>query len=82
MTRQIKLLLFVLGFGLGAAAANATCSECDLPEPPPTCDEEPPPDDPTDSMPNGVIIDDMSTTISADEVTQPSISPAVNSSAA
>ena len=61
MKKHIKLLLLALGLGLCALSAHATCPECDDPGQPP-CDEGPVDND-ADSMPEGVIADDMPTDV-------------------
>ena len=56
MHPSIKQLLLALGFGLAALTVQATCRPCaDSPEGCPT-DQ---PVGPSDSMPEGVIVDSM-----------------------
>jgi hypothetical protein len=61
MKKHIKLLLIALGLGLCAFSAHAECPKCDDPGQPP-CDGGPDPDQ-KESMPEGVIVDDMPTAV-------------------
>ena len=69
MNQKIKLLLLTLSLGLSAATLHATCGNpCDDPANSslPECN----PDGnggPGDSMPEGVIVDDMPTSVFAKE---------------
>ncbi|MCS6245821.1 MAG: hypothetical protein H2172_18485 [Opitutus sp.] len=65
MNQKIKLLLLALSLGLSAVTVQATCGdECDGPNPPESCNND---DDNNngDSMPEGVIVDDMPTSVFA-----------------
>jgi hypothetical protein len=68
MNQKIKLLILAFGLGLISVAAHASCDPCEDPanSSTPECD----PDGnggPGDSMPEGVIVDDMPTTVFAKE---------------
>ena len=66
MNTKLKLLLLAVGLGHFSILAHANCDPCNRPNPPPDCDDPPPPD-PGDSMPLGIVVDDMSTAIFAEE---------------
>jgi hypothetical protein len=72
MKKHIKLLLLALGFGLNALYAYNEDGSCptdpcdDLHNPPEYCNNDDDDGD-GDSMPEGVIIDDMPTSVFAKE---------------
>lgn len=71
MNQKIKLLLLAFGLGLFLNAARSDesdpCDPCNGPNPPAYCCEDEDNDD-CDSMPEGMIVDDMPTARFADEV--------------
>ncbi len=63
MKKYIKLLILALGFGLCAFSAHAegeSCDRCNATPKPSDCPPDDDDDGPGESMPEGIILDDMS----------------------